>query len=277
MKKPEAIDTVKLSANEPETDFEEPLKTSQTDMAVDLIRSKIVDLTLEPSSRINESLLIDQFKLGRTPAREAINRLVAEGLVKIVPNRGGTFVRSLDFFEIGQVIGGHRLTESILGQLCDFDDLTLVPDLLSIQKKYIVEVKKRSYLSITAINASFHLRMHKAVGNSFFYDFAETTHRHARRLLVLIYKLEASRKDVLDVELKMNVEEHHQIIAAIESKDRKSFQRMINEHAKQTQQRLMKLLESAKMETSELDLTHLVRGLWSGVEDRPELMEWTHR
>src|SRR6202048_623975 len=76
--------------------------SSQTDAALDLIRSRIVDMSLEPGSRIDERLLVDRFKLGRTPAREAINRLVAEGFVNIVPQRGGTYVCKLDLDEMGE-------------------------------------------------------------------------------------------------------------------------------------------------------------------------------
>src|ERR1700736_6282275 len=60
---------------------------SQTEAAVDLIRMKIIDMSLEPGSKLDEPLLRNHFKLGRTPAREAISRLVAEGLVTIFRNR----------------------------------------------------------------------------------------------------------------------------------------------------------------------------------------------
>ena len=72
---------------------QEPREASQTDAAVDLIRSKIIDMSLQPGSRLDEPLLRNHFKLGRTPAREAINRLVAEGLVNISP-KSGRHVRS---------------------------------------------------------------------------------------------------------------------------------------------------------------------------------------
>ena len=81
-------------------------------------------------------MLIDRFKLGRTPAREAINRLVAEGFVNILPQRGGTYVRKLDLDEMGEVIVAHQLAELIVGQMCRFDDPSLLPDLLAIQRRY---------------------------------------------------------------------------------------------------------------------------------------------
>lgn len=232
-------------------------KPSQTDAALDLMRSKIIDLTLEPGSRIDEPLLIKRFKLGRTPAREAINRLVAEGLVNIVPNRGGTYVRSLDFREIGEVVAAQQLAESILAQLCRFDDATLVRDLQAIQDRYVREVAQRAYLGITSVNEEFHLRMHRSIGNSFFFEFAQSTHRHVRRLLVLIYKMEEAEGGVLDDQFEQNLEEHRQIIEAIRQRDRDRLKDLLPAHARQAQQRLLRLLSGKAVGPLSLDLRPL--------------------
>ncbi|MBN8943021.1 MAG: GntR family transcriptional regulator [Rhizobiales bacterium] len=232
-------------------------KPSQTDAALDLMRSKIIDLTLEPGSRIDEPLLIKEFKLGRTPAREAINRLVAEGLVNIVPNRGGTYVRGLDFREIGEVVAAQQLAESILAQLCRFEDPTLLVDLEAIQQRYVREVEQRTYLGITSVNEEFHLRMHRSIGNSFFFEFAQSTHRHVRRLLVLIYKMEEAEQNVLDDQFEMNLDEHRQIIEAIRKRDRARLKELLPAHAQQAQQRLLRLLSGKAIGPLSLDLRPL--------------------
>jgi DNA-binding GntR family transcriptional regulator len=41
-----------------------------------------------PGSRLDEKRLVDSLKVSRTPVREAINRLVAEGFLDLVPYRG---------------------------------------------------------------------------------------------------------------------------------------------------------------------------------------------
>ncbi len=230
---------------------------SQTDAAVDLIRSRIIGLNLEPGSRIDEPLLIKTFKLGRTPAREAINRLVAEGFVNIVPNRGGTYVRKLDLREIGEIVVAHQLAETVLGQLCQLEDPTLADDLEGMHQKYIVEVEKRSFLNITAINEEFHLRMHKSIGNTFFFEFARSTHRHVRRLLVFLYKLEEAEPNYLREQFDLNVKQHEAIIEAIRKRDRDFLRDFMPKHARFTQQRLMRLLEGKAIEPFSLNL-------WSG-------------
>jgi len=199
-------------------------------------------LSLAPGTKLDEPLLVKEFKLGRTPAREAINRLVAEGLASTFPNRGGTFVRDLDLAEIGEVLMAYQLVETVLAQLLKFDDPGLVSDLERIQASYVGEVRAKSFLGITSVNEEFHLRMHRSIGNGFFYEFALSTHRHVRRLLVLLYKMEMREKDLLETQLKINLGEHEGIIDAIRRCDRVALNGVLPVHARQAQTRLQKIL-----------------------------------
>ena len=56
--------------------------------AYDLIRHKIVSLELAPGEVIDETVLREELGLGRTPIREALQRLALEQLVTIIPRRG---------------------------------------------------------------------------------------------------------------------------------------------------------------------------------------------
>jgi DNA-binding GntR family transcriptional regulator len=220
---------------------------SQTEAAVDLIRLKIIDMSLEPGSKLDEPLLRNHFKLGRTPAREAISRLIAEGLVTIFPNRGGMFVRGLDLIEIGEVMMAYQLVESVLAQLCRFEDQNLVADLEEIQARYTHEVRRKSFLGITSVNEEFHLRMHRSIGNALFYEFALSTHRHVRRLLVLIYKIENTERNVLESQMEINIGEHVGIIDAIRHGDRTKLNQLLPAHAQQAQTRLIRILSEKRV------------------------------
>jgi DNA-binding GntR family transcriptional regulator len=220
---------------------------SQTEAAVDLIRSQIIDLSLEPGSKLDEPLLVNHFKLGRTPAREAISRLIAEGLVNSLPNRGGTFVRNLNLAEIGEVIFAYQLVETVMAQLCRFDDPGIVEDLEAIQARYIQQIRSKSFLGITSVNEEFHLRMHRSIGNALFFEFALSTHRHVRRLLVLLYKLENAAKSVLEAQLEINMGEHKEIINAIRTKDRRSLNALLPAHARQAQTRLLRVMNGSSV------------------------------
>jgi DNA-binding GntR family transcriptional regulator len=220
---------------------------SQTEAAADLIRMKIIDMSLEPGSKLDEPLLRNHFKLGRTPAREAISRLIAEGLVTIFPNRGGMFVRGLDLVEIGEVIMAYQLVETVLAQLCRFEDPDLVRDLEEIQARYTQEVRRKAFLGITSVNEEFHLRMHRSIGNALFYEFALSTHRHLRRLLVLIYKIESTEKDLLESQMEINIGEHAGIIDAIRRGDRTRLNQLLPAHAQQAQTRLTRILSEKRV------------------------------
>lgn len=55
--------------------------------AYDAIRSRIVSLDLTPGADLDEVRLVQDLGLSRTPVREALVRLAAEGLVVMLPNR----------------------------------------------------------------------------------------------------------------------------------------------------------------------------------------------
>jgi DNA-binding GntR family transcriptional regulator len=59
-----------------------------SDIAGDLIREEILTGVLKPGERINELALSERLAISRSPLREAMRGLDAEGLVEFVPGRG---------------------------------------------------------------------------------------------------------------------------------------------------------------------------------------------
>ena len=82
-------------------------KTLHHEVVVDALRELILEGELEPRSRINEVALCERFGLSRTPLREAIKLLAAEGLLELLPNRGARVVAlsETEISEILQVVG----------------------------------------------------------------------------------------------------------------------------------------------------------------------------
>lgn len=62
--------------------------TSLADQAYRDLEERIVTLALAPGSALSEQGLAAQLGMGRTPVREALQRLANEGLVRILPRRG---------------------------------------------------------------------------------------------------------------------------------------------------------------------------------------------
>jgi DNA-binding GntR family transcriptional regulator len=58
-----------------------------------LVRDMVIRGELRPGSRIREQALCDRFGVSRTPLREALKVLSAQGLVRLLPNRGATVMR----------------------------------------------------------------------------------------------------------------------------------------------------------------------------------------
>lgn len=59
-----------------------------TEQAYQLIEERIVTLRLKPGDVLSEQLLSASLKIGRTPIREALQRLAGEGLIVILPRKG---------------------------------------------------------------------------------------------------------------------------------------------------------------------------------------------
>jgi DNA-binding GntR family transcriptional regulator len=59
-----------------------------TEQAYRLLEERIVTLQLAPGEFLSEYALADQLGLGRTPIREALQRLAREGLIEVLPRRG---------------------------------------------------------------------------------------------------------------------------------------------------------------------------------------------
>jgi DNA-binding GntR family transcriptional regulator len=59
-----------------------------TEQAYRLIEEQVVTLRLRPGDVLSEQFLSAAFKIGRTPIREALQRLAREGLMTILPRKG---------------------------------------------------------------------------------------------------------------------------------------------------------------------------------------------
>lgn len=66
----------------------ESVSETQAERAYRLIEDAVVRLELEPGSRITEQDLATMVGLGRTPVREAVQRLVTDGLLVVYPRKG---------------------------------------------------------------------------------------------------------------------------------------------------------------------------------------------
>lgn len=90
-----------------------PDNTSLAEQAYRLLEEQLVTLRLAPGQLIAEKDLMEKADIGRTPVREAIQRLSAEGLLQVLP-RKGLMVTPLRRSDLGQIIEARRVLERLL-------------------------------------------------------------------------------------------------------------------------------------------------------------------
>src|SRR5947199_9095403 len=74
-------------------------RVTGSQLVYDALRYAIISLGIEPGSVLEETALCKQYKVSRTPVREALIRLSSEGLVELEPNRGAR-VATLQFIDV---------------------------------------------------------------------------------------------------------------------------------------------------------------------------------
>lgn len=67
-----------------------------------ILKQQIIDGELEPGTRLVERELAEKLNISRTPIREAMRRLDTEGLIRVIPRKGGVVVQN-SVHEIGDL------------------------------------------------------------------------------------------------------------------------------------------------------------------------------
>lgn len=86
---------------------------SLAEQAYRLLEEQLVTLRLAPGELVAEKDLMDKAGIGRTPVREAIQRLSAEGLLQVLP-RKGLMVTPVRRSDLGQIIEARRVLERLM-------------------------------------------------------------------------------------------------------------------------------------------------------------------
>ena len=218
-----------------------------------IIRNRILDLTLPPGSRIDDRLLMDRFNMGRTPAREAFNRIASEGLIIIERNRGA-FVRPLDIQHIQHFFDAYIASERIVGYFCRLDDPTLERDVAEIQRSYLAAYAKEQLLQMTRANARLHGRIAVATRNEYVAENALRLYNHARRLSYFSYMLEQDFISDQRETQAMIKADHDDIIDTLRKKAEGRLVDILSRHAVMFHSRITRVLSKTRGENAPVPL-----------------------
>lgn len=200
------------------------------------LRDEILSLELRPGQLIDEASLAERFAVSRSPVREALVRLAAEGLVQTFPNKG-TIVSPLNIEEFPAYIDALDLVQRAVFRLAarnrTADDMVTIR---AANEEFRARVKANDALGMIAQNAKLHLAMSAAGRNRILTDTYRRILDEGRRTLRLYFR---SYGDTLPESL---CDAHDAQIEAIQAQDLGRVERLAHEHAEEVRQRFLHYL-----------------------------------
>lgn len=192
------------------------------------LRQSIVDLKLEPGAPLDEVKLAERFGMSRTPVREALVRLAAEGLVLQLPNRN-TIVAPIDFGQLPVYFEALTLMYRLTTRLAARGRTAAqIEAMRGHQAAYAIAVREGDVLGMISNNRDFHVAIAEAGGNPYFTSLFTRLLDEGRRILRLYYY------GSFDNQLpRKYVDEHDAIIGAIEAQDADLCEKLGSMHASQ--------------------------------------------
>ena len=204
-----------------------------SEKAYHLIKDKIITLELAPSTVIDEQALMKELGLGRTPIREALQRLNAEGLVHIVPRRG-MFVTDISItdlqkiFEVRTVLAG--FSARLAAQRATTDQIAQMEQVLH----GLEQVQSGDYKLLIDIDRRFQRLLYQAAGNEILAESLDHLYDLSLRIWYLVLH---QLGDVRDA-----IEEHQQVAEALKAGDGARAEALIQQHIVQFQQKIKAVL-----------------------------------
>lgn len=129
------------------------------------LRERIVQGLLAPGARLSERYLCELMGVSRTPLREALRLLAAEGLVHLQPNRGAQVVAlsEQDIREAFEVIGGLEAMASRLA--CERASQAEIAEIQALTYEMMASHARRDLPSYYRLNHAIHEKMSLAAHN----------------------------------------------------------------------------------------------------------------
>ena len=196
---------------------------SLSDLASSKIRALIKEKKLKPGAHINIDSLSREFGISQTPIREALKKLIAEGMAVYRP-RAGYFVRNLSLYEYLQVLEILQVMESYLVK-----QLAKTPFIVDFEALRRINEELRGEIAggcsqdvIGDINDKFHKKLYENYHNKLFVG----------RLCSIWNEMCAGRNVLYTNKVFTNsiVAEHEAIISAIERGDVRAAEEAVSSH-----------------------------------------------
>lgn len=201
---------------------------------------------LRPGDPLRQEEITERMGVSRTPVREAIQRLQAEGLVTFVPRRGAV-VSTIDHKRIEEIYEIRGRLESFAAGLA-VDHMT--ERLESKLKKLVQEMEKldpeTDLEKALEKNREFHYLIYSAAGNETLVEMIGQLWKHIQRLRSFYLLTPNGYQE--------STAEHRLILEAILAKDRTKVEECVREHCEHSKRALIRTppdLDLANLSTKE--------------------------
>lgn len=197
-------------------------KSSLTEQAYQKIKVRILTAQYEPGRFLQENAICEELEMGRTPVHQALQRLMQEDLLEVIP-RKGVLIRldSLDEILLALEVRG------VLEPYCASKAATRLSkaqlkEMDAIQAETIAAVRRQSKPDLLLLDRRFHSLIASGAGNPMIADFLRPVHE---RLTRLWFQPRWAPSDFSQTE-----GEHDAIIAAIKRQDADGAMTAMREH-----------------------------------------------
>ncbi len=207
---------------------------SQANFAYEELRKKILTAQLLPNSRLKEDFWAEKLAVGRMAIREALTRLLGEGLVE-AGERGGYFVGEMTPEDVHQIRELREVLELAAARLAieRIDDAHLA-ELQAICEDYTTMVRRGYLAGACEADIKFHETLLQASGN----QRLVRAYHHAH-IPLFHQKLVQTRSNLDDYD--QTDREHRQLVGAIRAKDTALAEQTLRAHFKRGEAAILDL------------------------------------
>lgn len=198
------------------------MRSQSLDRVYQQIKQKIIDGDYVPAQRLVETTLARELNVGRYKIRAVLERLQADGLVQIEPNRGAT-VTTLELDEVLDILVAREALEAgvayLAAQRIDQDQIQRLSECLDIMRDALASGKYEQY---SATNKLFHQTVYEASGNQTMPALIQALRQRLARLQLRAILIPGRREHSLG--------EHEAILQALQAGDAVAAERAARAH-----------------------------------------------
>ncbi|MEX3815378.1 GntR family transcriptional regulator [Paraburkholderia sp. BR13439] len=198
------------------------------------LRKQILTLKLKPGAPLDEVSLAAQFGLSRSPVRDALARLISEGLVTILPNRT-TLVTPFEIEEFPKYISALDLIQRAVTRLAaqhrTEEDLKRIR---MADEEYMQAVESGDFQAMSETNKALHIAIAHAANNPYFIGYYERLLGEGQRLLHLHFDFTVTSPTATKLG-----RDHAEMIDAIAQRDADEAEKLAHEHTMLFQKRFL--------------------------------------